>query len=84
MLLFFFSSVEKSTLMQVLAEMSKGQQVFSRGMFWLKLKSLYYLKCFLGNEGACIVILLSQELLKQLHAFLNPQNPRRGIKHSEE
>lgn len=70
-LVFFCSSApEKSILMKMLAEMYKGWQVFSRGMFWLKLKYLYYLMSFLGNKGAGNDNLLESRVTwKQLHVF---------------
>jgi len=43
---------EKSIPTQRLAEMYKGQQDFSRGMFGFKMKQLYYFRVFLGNIGA--------------------------------
>lgn len=86
MLFFFFSSApEKSILMQMLAEMNKRWQIFSRGMFWLKLKNLYNLRSFVGNKGAGKDDLLeSGATWKQLHAFLSPQTPMWVIRYSEE
>lgn len=78
---FFCSSApEKSILMQMLAEMYKGWQVFSRGMLWLKLKYLYYLRSFLRYKGAGTVICLSQELLEAAACFFEPTKPEVGDK----
>lgn len=43
---------EKSIPTQRLAEMYKGQQDVSRGIFCCKMKPLYYFGFFLGNIGA--------------------------------